>query len=142
MDLNIKNKIALVTGGAQGIGSSISKNLLNEGCTVIITSRNKDAINLFKEDNITNRDTVRERVLELLILEKVKKIEAEKSEIEVTEDELENFTSTIYNFPKEEFESFKNFFEEEGFDIDILMEQMASELLWKKFLQRNIFRGK
>ena len=30
MDLNIKNKIALVTGGAQGIGSSISKNLLNE----------------------------------------------------------------------------------------------------------------
>ena len=56
MDLNIKNKIALVTGGAQGIGSSISKNLLNEGCTVIITSRNKDAINLFKEDNITNKE--------------------------------------------------------------------------------------
>ena len=44
MDLNIKNKIALVTGGAQGIGSSITKNLLNEGAKVIITSRSQQAI--------------------------------------------------------------------------------------------------
>ena len=120
----------------EGIIVSINSEIIT---TYIYPQRIKLALKSLKlEDNITNRDTVRERVLELLILEKVKKIEAEKSEIEVTEDELENFTSTIYNFPKEEFESFKNFFEEEGFDIDILMEQMASELLWKKFLQRNI----
>ena len=51
MELNIKNKVALVTGGAQGIGSSISKNLLQEGSKVIITSRNLDAINDFKKEN-------------------------------------------------------------------------------------------
>ena len=41
MDLNIKDKVALVTGGATGIGRSIAKNLAKEGCIVIITSRNK-----------------------------------------------------------------------------------------------------
>ena len=51
MELNIKDKVALVTGGAQGIGSSISKNLLQEGSKVIITSRNLDAINDFKKEN-------------------------------------------------------------------------------------------
>ncbi len=120
----------------EGLIVSINSEVIT---TYDLSQRIKLALKSLKlEDNITNRDTVRERVLELLILEKVKKIEAEKSEIEVTDDELESFTSTIYNFPKEEFESFKNFFEEEGFDIDILLEQMASELLWKKFLQRNI----
>ena len=41
MDLGIKNKIALVTGGATGIGKSIAINLAKEGSIVIITSRKK-----------------------------------------------------------------------------------------------------
>lgn len=44
MNLGIENKIALVTGGAQGIGSSITKNLLREGAIVIATSRSKKAL--------------------------------------------------------------------------------------------------
>ena len=44
MDLGIKKKIALVTGGAQGIGESITKNLLAEGAKVIVTSRSDIAI--------------------------------------------------------------------------------------------------
>ena len=43
------------------------------------------ALNL--EDNIKNRDSVRDRVLELLILEK-EKIESEKFNIKITDDEL------------------------------------------------------
>lgn len=41
MDLKIKNKVALVTGGATGIGRSIAIKLAKEGSIVIITSRNK-----------------------------------------------------------------------------------------------------
>lgn len=50
MDLGIKNKFALVTGGAQGIGMSITRHLLSEGANVIITSRSSEAIeNLITE---------------------------------------------------------------------------------------------
>tara|TARA_B100000029_G_scaffold487880_1_gene543839 strand:- start:181 stop:1389 length:1209 start_codon:yes stop_codon:yes gene_type:complete len=87
------------------------------------------------EDNIKNRDSVRERVLELLILEKIKKNEAKKREINHTEEELIQFASILYNFPKENYGEFKTYIEDEKIDVDILMEQLSSELLWKKLLR-------
>lgn len=39
MDLNIAGKVALVTGGTQGIGFACARTLLNEGCKVAIASR-------------------------------------------------------------------------------------------------------
>jgi NAD(P)-dependent dehydrogenase (short-subunit alcohol dehydrogenase family) len=51
MKLGINNKVALVTGGVQGIGSSISSNLLNEGAIVITTSRSEEAIESFQKDH-------------------------------------------------------------------------------------------
>lgn len=47
MDLKIKGRTALVTGGVQGIGESITKNLLAEGVRVIATSRSQEAIDEF-----------------------------------------------------------------------------------------------
>lgn len=47
MDLKIKGKTALVTGGIQGIGESITRNLLAEGVYVIATSRSQSAIDSF-----------------------------------------------------------------------------------------------
>jgi len=44
VDLGIKNKIALVTGGASGIGKAIAAELAQEGATVIITSRNDEKL--------------------------------------------------------------------------------------------------
>jgi len=88
------------------------------------------------EDTIVNRDTVRERVLELLIIEKIKKSAATKKDIKHTEEELVNFASLLYNFPKEQFDEFKVFIEKEnGIDSNVLLEQLSSELMWKKLLQ-------
>ncbi len=39
MDLNLKNKIALVTGAGRGIGEAVCKSLAREGATIIATSR-------------------------------------------------------------------------------------------------------
>ena len=134
------------------IAVSLSNNLLSEekyeGLIVSVESeivttydlsqRIKLALkSLNLDDTIVNRDTVRERVLELLILEKIKKIESKKNNLTHTDKELVEFASVIYNFPKD-FGDFKSFLKSEGFDIDILMEQMASELLWKKYLQKNV----
>ena len=56
MNLGIEGKVALVTGGAQGIGSSITRNLLNEGATVIATSRSLKAFDELIAENKANKD--------------------------------------------------------------------------------------
>ena len=42
MDLGLKDKVALVTGGSRGIGRTIAHELASEGCHVAITARGGD----------------------------------------------------------------------------------------------------
>ncbi len=88
------------------------------------------------DDNIKNRDSVRERVLELLIIEKLKKIEANKAQVVANENEVIEFAAVVYNFPVEDFEDFKLFLTSENIDSEVVLEQLKSELLWKKFSQQ------
>jgi NAD(P)-dependent dehydrogenase (short-subunit alcohol dehydrogenase family) len=44
MDLQLRNKIALVTGATAGIGLAIAQELAREGATVTITGREQDKI--------------------------------------------------------------------------------------------------
>ena len=88
------------------------------------------------EDNIKNRDSVRDRVLELLILEKIKKIESQKFNIEISDEELRKFISKLYDFPIDEYEKFKIFLEQQNIDIDVIKEQLKAELMWKKFTRQ------
>ena len=119
----------------EGLIVSVNSNVLT---TYDLSERIKLALRaLDLEDNISNRDNVREKVLELLIIEKIKKSEAVKENINYTEDELIDFASLLYNFPREKFDEFKLFINEEnGIDVDILIEQLSSELMWKKLLQK------
>ncbi len=41
MDLGLKGRRVLVTGGSQGIGYAVAKGFLDEGCTVAIAARNE-----------------------------------------------------------------------------------------------------
>ena len=43
MDLNLKDRVAVVTGGAAGIGEAIARALAAEGCRVSILDRNENA---------------------------------------------------------------------------------------------------
>ena len=119
----------------EGLIVSVNSNVLT---TYDLSERIKLALKaLDLEDNISNRDNVREKVLELLIIEKIKKSEAAKENINHTKDELIDFASLLYNFPREQFEEFKLFINEENsIDVDILMEQLSAELMWKKLLQK------
>lgn len=44
MDLGIKDKVALITGGNRGIGRATAIELAREGCLLIITGRDADAL--------------------------------------------------------------------------------------------------
>ena len=44
MDLGLKNKIAVVTGGSKGIGKGIAIGLAREGCHILICARGKEKL--------------------------------------------------------------------------------------------------
>ena len=62
MDLGIKGKWALVTGGANGIGEQISLDLASEGVNLIVTSRSKKAIDRLR-NKISNKNIKVEGVI-------------------------------------------------------------------------------
>lgn len=98
---------------------------LSERIKILLKSLNLD-------DNVENRDNIRKRVIELLIEEKIKYIEAKKEKIEVEKEEVLDFMSFIFGFKKENEKEFKAFLKEENLDYDILFEQIKAELMWKK----------
>ena len=50
MDLELKGKIAVVSGSSSGIGRAISEALLGEGCIVYLTGRDADRLNKAAND--------------------------------------------------------------------------------------------
>ena len=42
MDLNLKGRVAVITGGAAGIGEAIARALAAEGCKICIVDRNAE----------------------------------------------------------------------------------------------------
>ncbi|MBW5396304.1 3-oxoacyl-[acyl-carrier-protein] reductase [Brachyspira pilosicoli] len=85
MDLNLKNKIALVTGGSRGIGKKIAEALANEGANVVVT-----ATNINKAQEVANELKSKYDVESLALVHDVKSSESCK---EVVAKTIEKFGS-------------------------------------------------
>src|SRR5690606_36354712 len=46
MDLGIRGKVALVAGSSRGLGRAVAQELGNEGCALVMCSRDDEAISL------------------------------------------------------------------------------------------------
>ena len=100
-----------------------------------LSQRIKILLNTLRlEDTIENRDKVRTKVLQNLIDDKLKMIEAQKLEISVDDYELNNYVENIFGISSEKSEEFKQYLISIGIDHDILLEQAKAEILWKKLI--------
>lgn len=50
MDLNLQGKVALVIASSQGLGKAVAAQLVQEGASVMLTSRNEDKLKSVKEE--------------------------------------------------------------------------------------------
>ena len=63
-------------------------------------------------DSIENRDSLRNRAIELIIEEKVKLIESRKQQVEINDKDVDTFISDIFAFQLSEKEKFIGFLKE------------------------------
>ena len=48
--MNIENKVALITGGASGLGLATARNLHSKGAKLVLMDLNEDNLNSAKEE--------------------------------------------------------------------------------------------
>ena len=48
--MNIENKVALITGGASGLGLATARNLHSKGAKIVLMDLNEDNLNSAKEE--------------------------------------------------------------------------------------------
>ncbi|MFX1519029.1 MAG: SDR family oxidoreductase [Promethearchaeota archaeon] len=75
MDLELKNKVAIVTASSKGLGKAVAFELAREGCQVVICARDKNTLEETAEDIRSATDTeVLPIVTDLTKAEDIKKL--------------------------------------------------------------------
>ena len=68
MDLNLKSKIALITGASKGIGAGIAHSLASEGVELYLTARNIKQLESLKVE-LQNKYSVEIQIIPLNLTE-------------------------------------------------------------------------
>lgn len=74
MDLNLTNKVFIITGGAKGIGAAISKTLAMEGAIVMIAGRDKGDNQRMVDEIVRLKGKASDQTIELANVEACKEL--------------------------------------------------------------------
>ena len=58
LNLNLKNKVAVITGSSRGIGKSIARGLYSQGCKIALISRNNEDLLNTKNEIIRDMENI------------------------------------------------------------------------------------
>lgn len=132
MDLQIKNKIALVTGSTAGIGYAIAKRLATEGAEVIIngrtTQRVNEAIEKIKAD--TGNDNVRGIVCDFSDVAQINSLITQLQSVDILVNNVGVFDPKDFvQIPDEEWLRF--------FEVNVLSGVRLSRAYLPQMLEKN-----
>ncbi|PKM15835.1 MAG: hypothetical protein CVV12_06805 [Gammaproteobacteria bacterium HGW-Gammaproteobacteria-2] len=51
MDLNLRDKVAIITGASRGIGRTIARTLVGEGAKVVVVARSREALDVLARES-------------------------------------------------------------------------------------------
>lgn len=132
MDLQIKNKVALVSGSTAGIGYSIAKQLVLEGADVVINGRTQERVDaaiaqIKSETGLTN---VRGIVADFSDKASINKLISELPEVDILVNNVGIFEPKEFrDIPDEDWMRF--------FEINVLSGVRLSRAYFDKMLQKN-----
>jgi NAD(P)-dependent dehydrogenase (short-subunit alcohol dehydrogenase family) len=132
MDLQLKNKTALVTGSTAGIGYAIAKSLAAEGATVVINGRGADRVNAAVEKLIaeTGNKNIKGIAADFADVQQVNKLIAELPEVDILINNVGIFDPKEFkNIPDEEWFKF--------FEVNVMSGVRLSRAYFDKMIAKN-----
>jgi 3-oxoacyl-[acyl-carrier protein] reductase len=104
---NFENRVAIITGGAQGFGFAISKRFIESGGKVIIWDIDKDAIEIAKKE--INSDNFDHQIVDVTDFDQIQKSISElekkygKIDIFVNNAGITGMNAKVWDYPIEEW---------------------------------------
>jgi NAD(P)-dependent dehydrogenase (short-subunit alcohol dehydrogenase family) len=132
MDLQIKNKVALVTGSTAGIGYAIAKQLAAEGASVVVNGRTAERVNAAVESiiNETGNQEVKGLIADFANIDQINKLINDLPEVDILINNVAIFE------PKE----FDNIADEDWlkfYEVNVMSGIRLSRAYFTKMLQKN-----
>jgi NAD(P)-dependent dehydrogenase (short-subunit alcohol dehydrogenase family) len=132
MDLQLKNKIALVTGSTAGIGYAIAKSLAAEGAQVIVNGRTKERVDAAIESikSATDNDQVTGVIADFSIPEQIANLISQIPYVDILINNVAIFEPKAFDdIPDEDWLKF--------YEVNVLSGIRLSRAYFSKMLAKN-----
>lgn len=132
MDLQLKNKLALVTGSTAGIGYEIARQLAAEGASVVVNGRSADRVNAAVEKIIaaTGNTEVTGIVADFAVQEQVAELIVKLPQVDILINNVSVFEPKAFNDITDE-DWFK------FYEVNVLSGIRLARAYFDQMLQRN-----